>query len=616
MSIKLLPPEIYNKIAAGEVVENPASVVKELVENSIDANATHIRITIKASGKREITVSDNGDGIRPDEIDLAFSKHATSKISDVDDLEQIHTLGFRGEALSSIASVSKVTLITCVEDADAAIQVCMENGRVLERKDAARSRGTTITVENLFENVPARLKFLKQDATELKYVKQILFKILLANPQLQMELVVDDNTAFRYTSVNNHYERIVQVYGDDFQEVLLDARGRTDNMTLQAWVSKPQFGKANRNYQYFFINHRAVDVNFFLPLLRNAYSGFMTAEKHAIAFIYLTADPAEVDVNVHPAKREVRFKNQSLVYDLIYQALRKSLMTTESVTNVRPITLSNPFKEDGNAEQLDKAIRESSEQRRENIKASISDFLQRNDSSGKLFQDTSTAFDIVRKEIDLSGKQRAQTGQAPANTLMLNLFSEKTVVLGQLFNTYILIESGDDLFLVDQHAGHERVIFERLKRETLASKVSSQHLLIPFQVQVDPAVWETVKASLDILQNIGYEVEDFGQNTLIVRAVPSYLRKANDKEMVKDLVDLIASEENRKIGKETLLDKMLDAVACRAAIKAGDRQTREEMESLLGQLAELDNAINCPHGRPFLIKVEKSEIEKWFMRRV
>jgi DNA mismatch repair protein MutL len=616
VSIKLLPPEIYNKIAAGEVVENPASVVKELVENSIDANATHIRITIKASGKKEITVSDNGDGINPDEIELAFSKHATSKITDVDDLEQIHTLGFRGEALSSIASVSKVTLLTCVENAPAAVQVCLENGRVLEKKEAARSRGTTITVERLFENVPARLKFLKQDATELKYVKQILFKILLANPQLQMELVVDDNTAFRYTSVNNHYERIVQVYGDDFQEILMEARGQTDNMTLQAWISKPQFGKANRNYQFFFINHRAVDVNFFLPLLRNAYSGFMTAEKHAIAFIYLTADPAEVDVNVHPAKREVRFKNQSLVYDLIYQALRKSLTATESVTNVRPITLSNPFRENGSVEELDNAIRQSAEQRRENIKASISDFLQRHNAEEKLFQDSSPAYDIGRKEIDLTGKQMKQSGQPPANALLLNLLSEKAVVLGQVFNTYILVESGENLFLIDQHAGHERVIFERLKRETLSSKVSSQHLLIPFQVQVDPSVWDTIKASLDILQNIGYEVEDFGQNTLIVRAVPAYLRKANDKEMVKDLIDLIASEENRKLGKEILLDRMLDAVACRAAIKAGDRQTREEMEALINQLAELDNTLNCPHGRPFLVKVEKSEMEKWFMRRV
>ncbi len=615
MSIKLLPPEIYNKIAAGEVVENPASVVKELVENSIDANATHIRITIKESGKREITISDNGDGINPDDISLAFAKHATSKISGMDDLEEIHTLGFRGEALSSIASVSEVTLITSTEDSESAIQVHLKNGNIVEKKDAARSRGTTITIEHLFENVPARLKFLKQDATELKYVKQILFKILLANPQLQMELVVDENTAFRYTSVNNHYERIIQVYGDDFQEILVEGNGRIDNMTLHAWIGKPQFGKTNRNYQFFFINRRAVDTNFFLPLLRNVYSGFMTSEKHPIAFIYLTADPAEVDVNVHPAKREVRFRNQSIVYDLIYHALKKALQSTESVTNIRPITLSNPFA--GQKQQETAASGDANiESRKESIKQSISDYMGNRSKDQSLFSGTSTSFDVGRKEINMTRMMADQQPGALKNKLLTSLFSESIVVLGQLFNTYILIESGTDFFLIDQHAAHERILFERLKKESLESEVPSQHLLIPFQVEVNPTQWESVKQSLELFQLLGYEVEDFGQNTLIIRAVPVFVRKTNDKEMVKDLIDIISSEESRKIDKTTLTDRMLESVACKSAIKAGDYQTREEMEALLEQIAGLDNALNCPHGRPFLIKLEKGEIEKWFMRKV
>ena len=607
MTIKLLTPEVYNQIAAGEVVENPASVVKELVENAIDANAKHIKITVKAAGKKLITISDDGDGIARGDVKLAFLKHATSKIGSINDLEKLFTLGFRGEALSSISAVSVTTMLTRTYDEPAASHITVDAGKIEPIVDGARAHGTTITVEDLFANVPARLKFLKQDATEIKHIKQTLLKILLANPSLHCELIVDDAPAFRYVGVKTHFERIVQIYGDDFRDILLESASESGPTSFKGWFSRPQVTKTNRNYQFIFVNRRCVDVNFFYPLLNNLYNQLVTSGRHPIAFFFVTIDPSEIDVNVHPAKREVRFRNSSAVYDFIHKSVSRVLRSEESVPTGRPINLTSPFsftRKDSASAPAAGSGGQAKDYKKE-IRDSLGSFFGKGSESVS----AGVAYAAEGKTMDLSGSA------SQPNKIFLDLFSPSILILGQIFNTYILVESENGLFLIDQHAAHERVIYERLKKELNSRKVNSQSLLIPFQVNLTPVEAATIKKNMQIFTELGFEVEDFGEAVLVVRAVPSFIRRGNDRELFRDLIDLMASEDSKKIERSALVDRMLESMACHSAIRAGDRQTREDMESLIQQIAGLDNLLNCPHGRPFIAKLTKDEIEKLFSRK-
>jgi DNA mismatch repair protein MutL len=605
--VRVLPPEVSNQIAAGEVVENPASVVRELVDNSVDAGAKHIKVFIKDAGKGSITVSDDGTGISRSDASTAFLRHATSKIFSINDLSSIHTLGFRGEALASIASVSEVTMLTRTAEEAAATFIRLEAGQVVKQEDAARAHGTTITVDKLFANVPARLKFLKQDQTEVRHIKQTLIKVLLGHPGLQIEFVLDDVPVFRYNAVKNPLERIVQLFGSDFQEILVPVKDKTTGMSFSAWISKPQFTKTNRQFQYFFVNRRATDTNFFYPLLNNLYSRIITPGRYPMAFFFLTADPAEVDVNVHPAKREVRFKRSSEVYDFLFAAARRVLTSDEAVPQGRPIKLDMPFTPSTGEPRTAPAGMDY----KERLEGSIKGYMDRN--APKLFGDMkpSVAFNRDTGTSALSGSR----DQDRPNEVFTGLFGSSVIILGQLFNTYILLESGDDLYLVDQHAAHERVIFERLKREFEKRMISAQPLLIPFQAELNPVHWDTVRKNMALLHEVGYETDDFGKNTVIVRSVPSFVRRGNDKELFLDLVDLMSSDENRKLDATALTGRMLESMACHSAVRAGDRQSRDEMEALLEQVSHLDNLLHCPHGRPFIIRLSKLDIEKLFSRK-
>jgi DNA mismatch repair protein MutL len=612
VAIRLLTPEVYNQIAAGEVVENPASVVKELVENAIDANAKRVKVSVKQAGRKLITISDDGDGIPAADVELAFLKHSTSKIGSITDLEKLFTLGFRGEALSSIAAVSTTTVLTRTQDEAAATQITVSAGKVVSKTDAARAHGTTITVEDLFANIPARLKFLKQDATEVRHIKQTLLRILLANPGLHCELVVDDAPAFRYVSVKTHFERIVQVYGEDFKDILLEAASEAGPTSVKAWFSRPQVTKNNRTYQFFFVNRRCVDVNFFYPLLNNLYNQLITSGRHPIAFFFVTIDPSEVDVNVHPAKREVRFRNSNAVYDFIHKAVSRVLRSEESVPNGRPISLSSPFnftKKPG--APAAPSPQEGGKDYKKEVRESLRTFFDRNVPGAPAAggPGSGVAFNRDAKTVDLSS-----ISEKP-NKVFLDLFSPSILILGQVFNTYLLVESENGLFLIDQHAAHERVIYERLKKELNSRKVNSQSLLLPFQVDLNPLEVDTVKKNMQVFQELGYEVEEFGEAVIVVRAVPSFVRRSNDRELFRDLIDLMVNEQNRKVDRAVLMDRMLESMACHSAIKAGDRQTREDMESLIQQIAGLENLLNCPHGRPFIAKLSREDIEKLFSRR-
>lgn len=604
--IRVLPPEVSNRIAAGEVVENPAAVVRELVENALDAEARHIKVFVKEGGRRLISVSDDGTGIGREDVETAFLRHATSKIRDVEDLGRLHSLGFRGEALASIASVAEVTMLTRTAEEDAGTLVRLEGGQVVDRKEAARAPGTTVTVENLFAKVPARLKFLRQDATEVRAIKQTLIRILLGHPGVQMEFILDDVPVFRYPAVGGPLERIVQVFGGEFEEALLPVREEVTGMVLAAWLGHPQFTKPNRQFQYLFVNRRAVEAPFFYPLVNNLYSRLVPAGRQPVVFFFLTVDPADVDVNVHPAKREVRFRRPVEVYEFLYAAGRRVLEGGDVVG--RPIRLepsaavsvagvSTPSTEGEAKARIAEAMRDFAERRGPQLFGHAGPVVSRNPDQG------------VTDFVERSG------GEA-SNRTFAGLFGGPVVILGQLFNTYILVESGADLFLVDQHAAHERVIFERLKREFEERKIAGQPLLIPFEMEFEPVRAEAVRRHMTLLQELGYEVDEFGRNAFLVRSVPSFLRRGNDRELFADLVELLAEEEGRGTEPSAPVERLLESMACHSAVKAGERQGFEEMEALLEQVAKMGaDAVHCPHGRPFVVRLSKGEIERLFARR-
>ena len=604
MSIKLLQPEVFNKIAAGEVVENPSSVVKELVENSIDAEAEHIKIKIADAGKKEITIVDNGRGIDKEEIPLAFLKHSTSKIDSVNDLEQIFTLGFRGEALASIASVAKVTLVSKTEEAKSASKVIIENSKLIKQEDVARSIGTTIIVKDLFYSVPARLKFLKTNPTEIKHIKQILLKIALANPYLHLEFINEGKEVFNFTPVSDYFERVVQVYGKDYKNILIPIVQEKEGIQISAYVGKPHFAKNNRNYQLFFINKRAVDVNFFYPLLRNIYDRLLVPGKHPIAFLFMTIDPKEIDVNVHPSKKEIRFRNSQKVFDFLYHSIRPHLISKESIPDVQSEDTSFHQELSVQSQNLKK-------QYKQEIVKSINTFMSHQNQPNqddKFFNEKIYTHKPDTREVHIDDNSE--------NEILSGLFADNILILGQLFQTYILIESGDTFFIIDQHAAHERIIYERIKKSMQEKKPVVQDLLIPFNVTLEPVSFDVILEKLDVFKQLGYEIEVFGDNTFIVRSVPAFIRQGSDKGFLMDLFDSVLESQKQKITGLDLIDRMLETLACRSAIKAGDEQNMEQMESLIEQLLKLDNIVNCPHGRPVIIKFQKNEIEKFFVRKV
>lgn len=615
MSIKLLSPEVFNKIAAGEVVENPASVVKELVENALDANADRVKVIVREAGKKEITVEDNGDGIPSSEVVLAFSKHATSKISQVDDLEKIHTLGFRGEALASIASVSRTTLLTCTQESPSALKVVMDSGKETEKKEEARSRGTTVKVEDLFKSVPARLKFLKTDPTEIRHIKQALLKILLAHPGLYAELVVDGKQAFLYPAVNDEYERIIQIYGQDLKDILERSEVSSERCSLLAWAGNPSFAKRNRNYQFFFLNGRAVDVNFFAPLVRQIYDQLLVPGKHGILFLYLTVHPEDVDVNVHPAKREVRFKDTKFYFEFIHRAVRNSLLSAGRRIPSGPISLhgTDSSYQEEISEMTTRRARQAEADYKEHVDQSINRYMENNPSGGENLFDHS----VISYGREGLHQEFLQKGKGSfKNQALQDLLDHDAVILGQLFQTYLLLESGNNFLMIDQHAAHERVVYERLKKEMASGRGQAQHLLIPFDVELDPSASDRVRQNFGLLETIGYALEEFGQNAFLIRSVPAFLRRGNDREVFSEIVDLLTDPESMKLNESDLTDRMLKRMACRTALKAGDPQSLEDLQALLDQILKLDNILTCPHGRPFVVKFGKNDLEKYFVRRV
>lgn len=640
--INILPKHLAELIAAGEVVERPSSVVKELMENSVDAGASKITVEIKNGGVRYIRITDNGCGISVEDIRAAFISHATSKIKVQEDLDSIFTLGFRGEALASVAAVSHIEMLTKTPESDMGTRYLISGGVEEEIDDAGCPDGTTIIIRDLFYNTPARMKFLKKDITEGNYVSEVVQKIALSHPEVSITLIKDNRRTLFTPGDGRLLTVINEVFGKEFASGLIEVQGGTENINVSGYISKPVFARANRSMQHCFVNGRYVKIPVAASALDNAYKNRIMVGKYPSCVLFLSVDPRTVDVNVHPAKTQVRFTSEKSVYDAVYFAsvaaldkkdepvqIRTQLKNTDSLfiekTEMKQvempkekISLSVDIKEAKKADpppisQMYTGIkREFKPEFRHETPVlnepevpfyrvageddGLDDILLANPTKTVKEEKAVSEPDIIEKVVQPE--------------IIKEEKSSDIRVIGEIFRTYILIEQDNNLLFMDKHAAHERIIFNKLKKSD--RQIYSQLLLSPVTVTLGAKDYAAVMNNLDVFQKSGYCVEDFGEGTVMVRECPTELSDEDVRAVVEEIADKLASDSDNPEPEK--LEWLYHSTACRAAVKAGDNLTLTEMESLAKQVLSDDEVRYCPHGRPVLLTMSEYEIKKLFGR--
>lgn len=646
--INVLESRVFNRIAAGEVVERPASIVKELVENSIDAGAKNITVEITGGGIKNIKVSDNGCGIYFDDLKRAFLPHATSKIKDVDDLDGIETLGFRGEALASIGSVAEVTMISKTQDSDAGGKIEISGGNISELTIIGSADGTYISVDNLFFNTPARAKFLKKPKTEETEITNLITRFILANPTVAIRYLVEGKQVFLSTGAGSQ-SALVAVYGRGIIDQMLPLEFDFGSIKISGFICKPNFSKPNKSYQTLIINGRYVVNSTVAAAVHNAYSDFLMKRQFPFYVLYLDMDFGAVDVNVHPNKLDVRFENSGFIYSKIFEAINRTIYNIDQIVNVKTkpimsgITPANPVIEHrdevriGHNDEL--RIEHNDELRIEHkdevrIGYNEKPNLQNNLTSAN--ETTLPKQEYSQIEIDNNIFSAASSlsagnsefrdsfvaGSKLFKTLDEELGSKETGIdalnpprlVGELFKTYLIVEYQNNMVLVDQHAAHERLLYDRYLSEIENKKLASQQLLVPFVLNLNHLEFDFLGSQVDTLQEIGFELEPFGNLTFKVSSVPFVFADIN----LKKFFDLVLSDiKNAKsYSKTDLVKDQVAQHACKAAVKGGDLLTQSEIFSLFADLGKEKVALTCPHGRPIVIRIDKQEVDKWFKRIV
>ncbi len=593
--IEVLSSEIANKIAAGEVVERPASIVKELVENSIDAGASDIRVELEKGGCYSIKVIDNGSGIEHDDVPLVFERHATSKIHHFDDIFNVVSFGFRGEAMPSIASIARVELLTRRKKDLSGTKATMEAGKIKEVVPAGCPEGTQISVTKIFANVPARRKFMKTEATEQGACLDAITRLALAHPEVRLKVLVNGREAFVAPEARDIAQRISMVMGDDFSAHCLTVELQKENLSLTGFISRPEYTKSNSKNVYLFVNKRFVRDNSVLHAVLSSYRQIIEPRRYPAAVLFLDMPPEDVDVNVHPAKLEVRFKDARAVFDLVSKSIAQSLAAAP--TSKGSFIYRLDPKEEKELSSPAPALRERSPSvpfgmfSKQNLQKAINDDLLKRPVTGKA---------------DLPvGDDRTQIDEKISFTGMR--------YVGQFANTYLIFEGEGGLVLLDQHAAHERIILERLKKSS-GEKIISQSLLMPEIVNLTPGQIALFHDYLDFFQEIGLEIEIFGRDAIAVKAVPVTLSQIRISAMISDIVDQL-SDQNQIPSLLERREKILASLACRAAIKANRFLSHEEVAALCRDLEATPFNLTCPHGRPITINFSLIEIERMFKRK-
>ncbi len=642
--IRLLDKDTINKIAAGEVIERPASVVKELIDNSIDAEATDIRIEVEKGGKNSILIRDNGCGMSRADALIAYKKHATSKLTRIEDLDTVSTMGFRGEALASITAVAKVEILTRPPGEITGTKIVIHGGKVLESSDAGTAPGTSVHVKDLFYNTPARRKYLKSDRTELAHITDTVMQLALANPDTSFTLLNEGKPVIRNAGSNDLFNSIVNLLGPETARSMLPLKHKTEDFEIQGYISKPETTRSESDHLFLFVNNRPVASRAIASAVRAGYYTKIPKGRYPVAVLSLVLDPGEVDVNVHPRKAEVRFSREKELEDAVTGAVGKVLSEHGLVPEIREKgsrAFQKPFEVSGSSgrlqvseaqETFQKKIAETEVSDKSGVPENISKTLrEKAETYTYPVKDTERKLRKSERLIDFAGEKGAQEtlrvkeqdsrlgeekekinieeGQKPkpkTNTDPL----EDLRVIGQVSKMYILAEKGEDLVLIDQHAAHERILYEQVLR---IKKSRVQELITPMTIDLTPKEKVLMEEYIPYLEEYGFGISEFGDNTYVVTFVPEVFGRLEDPELIHDVVsDLLASG---KVKKETgVSEKVCKTLACRAAIKGGAACSPRQMEELIEQLKKAENPYSCPHGRPTVITFTKSELDRMFAR--
>ncbi|MEI8215601.1 MAG: DNA mismatch repair endonuclease MutL [Eubacteriales bacterium] len=601
-----LPKSVYDKIAAGEVIERPVSVVKELIENSIDAGSTSIVVEIKKGGKEYIRITDNGVGIDKEEIELAFQRHATSKISVLADLDQIATLGFRGEALSSIVAVSHIELVTKPSLSEFGIQAFFENGEMVDFNEIGCENGTSVIVRDLFYNLPGRLKFLKADHVEAQLIIDLVTKLALANAEINFKLIRNGKIIFSTGGHKNIRSNIACLYEKELASSLLEVNMENVLGSLSIFFTNPSFSKSNRKFQVYFVNGRYVHDKLIEKAISSAFAERMPKGRYPAVFLFLTINPELIDVNIHPSKLEIKFLNENVVFNFIESAFKSGLSEMNSIPKIETknyFSLNadlNENKNDGNQVDIIKLL--------ESKRAFVNIDHSHNDSK---YQED--AYPSENVPISSNIFETINRGDFKPDNDVINLKGNisNLKVAGNIFNTYILASDAENFYIIDQHAAHERVLFDRLKEAYLNEVKSNQALLIPLIINTNYIINETQSNILDTIIKLGFEMEPFGQRSFIVRSIPAFMSILESEIFLHDFLDNFNDEHALLI--DSKIDKLISN-SCKNAVKAHDILDIKEQTSLIIDLGNTDNPFSCPHGRPIILKLTISEIEKMFKR--
>ena len=678
--IAVLDQQTIDKIAAGEVVERPSSIVKELVENAIDAGATAVTVEITDGGKKMIRITDNGGGMERDQVPLAFLRHATSKIEKVEDLEHIASLGFRGEALSSIAAVAQVELITKTPSALSGVRYVINGGVQESLEDMGAPEGTTFLVRNLFYNTPARSKFLKSDTTEGNYVSTLMEQLALSHPEISFKYIQNKQVKLHTSGNYNIKDVIYNIYGRDITKALLEVSYENDFMKIEGFVGKPEISRGNRTFENYYINGRFVKNRIIAKGIEDAYKGFLMQHKFPFVSLHIQMEGNDLDVNVHPSKMEVRFARGTEVYDAVYETVHKALTTREMIQTVpfgkeepikkqqpvvKPGDVPEPFEMKRRAEmpeyrtQVANTVNRTSnvsikgndrtvsapdtamdkkqfssystlprgtitmaEQavREQKIYQTKDPFTK---AEEKLFEGTINDKNIHEKQPDAMQVNMSQEVEKQQKPQQLELFEEKLLapesrsrhqLIGQIFDTYWLVQFEDKFFIIDQHAAHEKVYYERFVKRFREQTVESQYLSPPLIVSLNLQEEALLKANRKYFEDFGFEIEPFGGKEYCINAVPTNLYGLDEEELFLEMLDNLASNNS----KDTLdiFAARLATMACKAAVKGNHAMSQQEAEKLIDELLTLENPYHCPHGRPTIIAMTRTELEKKFKRIV
>ena len=699
-NIVLLDELTINKIAAGEVIERPASVVKELVENSIDAGASKIDIDIQNGGISYIRITDNGKGIAPDDMEIAFEKHATSKIRNAEDIENVLTMGFRGEALASIAAISKIEMTSRQSDAENGYKIVIEGGQVLEKGECGCPIGTTIAVQNLFYNTPVRYKFLKKDYTETGYIEDYVTRLALVNTNIQIKLTNSGKTIIQTSGDGNIKNSVYGIYGKDIASGIEEVNYVYEDITVKGVVGKPEIARSNKSNQLFFVNRRFVKDKTLTAAIEQAFKGMITIGKFAFCVLNIEMPPNKVDVNVHPAKLEVRFEDEGKVFKAVYHAIKNTLLSGEEMIkeesekedtlqefkNVQTLQndetkhtsgLGGLFKKFKNPEpiekQSDNLIEEIFKNKAIMQKSEMNQIEETKYNDPYIVSDDTIAIENkVKDEVVNQETKKIETPSLEKVERMTNLIAQNTKntegnsedfnkmyektfgvqpvnkakeaesipytdikpdeginmsvfettesykptyrYIGIAFKTYIILEIGSELYLLDQHAAHERIMYEKVKKNYYENgNKDTQLMLVPDVITLTHKEAAIVNENAEMFARAGFMFEEFGENTIKLTGVPNICMELNTKQLFLDILDEI--DTVALTARQEKEDKFLATIACKAAVKAGMTLSQKEVDSIIEGLLSLPNPFTCPHGRPTAIKLSKTELEKKFHRR-